>query len=160
MHTTRQTIESRVRFIYADCTDVAYIKRTILIAILIASMLRDLNPGAPAVELGIPVTCLAGRWLEGSEEFSGAGMAARFLVGQGYKQVCGSATAWGDGRERIPIVRCSRFNVHCTACSFEVTGWFGVQVPGTRASCFLDERKLSLFLFLQHHNIKVQGLGV
>lgn len=91
-------------------------------------MLRDLTPGAPAVELGIPVTCLAGRWLEGSEEFSGAGMAARFLVGQGYKQVCGSATAWGDGRESIPIERCSRFNVHCTACSFEVTGWFGVQV--------------------------------
>ena len=48
-------------------------------------------------ELGVPVTCLAGRWLEGVEEFGGAGDVAGFLVGQGYKQVCGSAAAWGDG---------------------------------------------------------------
>ena len=45
------------------------------------------------------MTCLAGKWLEGSEDFSGGGgaTAVSFLVGQGYKQVCGSAAAWGDG---------------------------------------------------------------
>mmetsp|Transcript_19475 Transcript_19475/g.31529 ORF Transcript_19475/g.31529 Transcript_19475/m.31529 type:complete len:289 (+) Transcript_19475:999-1865(+) len=52
---------------------------------------------APADELGIPVTCIAGKWLEGTETFSGVDEAGRFLVGQGYKQVCGSAAAWGDG---------------------------------------------------------------
>jgi hypothetical protein len=58
----------------------------------------DLTAGAAAGELGIPVTCLAGRWLEGAEEFSGVTTAIPFLVGQGYKQVCGTAAAWGDGK--------------------------------------------------------------
>lgn len=38
--------------------------------------------------------CLAGRYLKGSEqlsEFQG------WVVGQGYKQVCGAADVWGDG---------------------------------------------------------------
>ena len=52
---------------------------------------------AKPTELGVPVTCLAGKWLLGVETLGGAGDAAGFLVGQGYKQVCGSAEAWGDG---------------------------------------------------------------
>ena len=52
---------------------------------------------AKPTELGVPVTCLAGKWLLGVETLGGAGDAAGFLVGQGYKQVCGSAAAWGDG---------------------------------------------------------------
>jgi pimeloyl-ACP methyl ester carboxylesterase len=46
---------------------------------------------------GVAVTCLAGKWLEGAESLDGFGNAANFFVGQGYKQVCGSSGAWGDG---------------------------------------------------------------
>ena len=56
----------------------------------------EANCATPA-QLGIPVTCLAGRWLEGRESVEGVRDAAGFLVGQGYKQVCGDAAAWGDG---------------------------------------------------------------
>lgn len=47
-------------------------------------------------EKGVKVTCLAGKWLEGSEQFNIAS-PQNFLIGQGYKQVCGSCVAWGDG---------------------------------------------------------------
>ena len=43
------------------------------------------------------MTCLAGKWLEGAEKLEGVGNAPNFLVGQGYKQVCGASGAWGDG---------------------------------------------------------------
>lgn len=55
---------------------------------------------ASAAELatrGVAVTCLAGKWLEGAEKLEGVGNAPNFLVGQGYKQVCGASGAWGDG---------------------------------------------------------------
>ena len=46
---------------------------------------------------GVAVTCLAGKWLEGADTLEGLGNASNFFVGQGYKQVCGSSVAWGDG---------------------------------------------------------------
>ena len=46
---------------------------------------------------GVAVTCLAGKWLEGAERLEGPENASNFLIGQGYKQVCGSSVAWGDG---------------------------------------------------------------
>ena len=57
---------------------------------------------ATAADLGVPVTCLAGRWLEGRAELAlaegrFASGVSGFVVGQGYKQVCGDAGAWGDG---------------------------------------------------------------
>lgn len=51
---------------------------------------------APPAELDIPVVCVAGRYIEGSEEFSPDNIQS-FVVGQGYKQVCGFAGVWGDG---------------------------------------------------------------
>jgi hypothetical protein len=38
--------------------------------------------------------CVAGRYIRGAEELS-AGNA--WVVGQGYRQVCGDANVWGDG---------------------------------------------------------------
>jgi pimeloyl-ACP methyl ester carboxylesterase len=46
---------------------------------------------------GVQVTCLAGKWLEGSETFQGVSKTSEFLIGQGYKQVCGTSDTWGDG---------------------------------------------------------------
>ena len=45
----------------------------------------------------ISVTCVAGTYLRGRGTFDGLSSAQAFVVGQGYKQVCGSADADGDG---------------------------------------------------------------
>ena len=41
--------------------------------------------------------CVAGRYIQGAEALSGPGGANAFIVGQGYRQVCGAAGVWGDG---------------------------------------------------------------
>lgn len=58
----------------------------------------EANCDLPVVlnEKGVRVTCLAGKWLEGSAEFEMAS-PQNFLIGQGYKQVCGYSDVWGDG---------------------------------------------------------------
>jgi hypothetical protein len=38
--------------------------------------------------------CVAGRYIKGAEALSGGNA---WVVGQGYRQVCGDATVWGDG---------------------------------------------------------------
>lgn len=45
----------------------------------------------------ISVTCVAGTYLRGRGTFGGVSSAQAFIVGQGYKQVCGDADADGDG---------------------------------------------------------------
>jgi hypothetical protein len=40
--------------------------------------------------------CVAGRYIRGSEAFA-ASDANAWVVGQGYRQVCGDASVWGDG---------------------------------------------------------------
>jgi pimeloyl-ACP methyl ester carboxylesterase len=52
-------------------------------------------------KLGIPVTCLAGKWKMGSDT---PGATIEFAVGQGYKQVCGAAEGvWGDGITPVEV---------------------------------------------------------
>jgi len=45
----------------------------------------------------IAVTCVAGTYARGSGTFEGLSSMQSFIVGQGYKQVCGSADVDGDG---------------------------------------------------------------
>ena len=40
--------------------------------------------------------CVAGRYIRGSDAFS-PDAANAWIVGQGYRQVCGDAAVWGDG---------------------------------------------------------------
>ena len=103
---------------------------------------------APPAELGIPVTCLAGKWLEGVEEFDGVADAGRFLVGQGYKQVCGTAASWGDGGEKRPFhprrARCTRSISEPRARGFTEKDLRGISLRGARklAACAVLKRSL------------------
>lgn len=47
----------------------------------------------------VAFTCVAGRYVEGVEAASPSDPSSwsRFIVGQGYRQVCGRGDVWGDG---------------------------------------------------------------
>ncbi|PSC73077.1 alpha beta-hydrolase [Micractinium conductrix] len=65
----------------------------------ILTWVTDASPGAFHPE--VSYTTLAGRYLKGSP-LQGPGSWQQRVVGAGYQQVCGDATAWGDGVVPVP----------------------------------------------------------
>jgi hypothetical protein len=65
----------------------------------ILTWVNDAAPGA--YHSDVQYVTVAGRFIQGAP-LMGPGSWQQRVVGAGYKQVCGDATAWGDGVVPVP----------------------------------------------------------